>query len=84
MVTSNAGKVMRSCVIFASRFSSGAALDDAPDHREHATDALFLIVRANRRLRIAATEQQQRGQRMNSRERGLSAFLGAAVDLLRV
>jgi hypothetical protein len=27
------------------RVQQGAALDDAPDHREHATDALFLIVR---------------------------------------
>ena len=55
----------------------GAALDDAPDHREHAADGLLLIVGADRRLRIGATEQQQRRQRVNSRECRLAGLLGA-------
>ena len=37
---------------------------------------LLLIVGANRRLRIAATEQQQRRQRMNAANVVLPLFLG--------
>ena len=61
------------------------ALDDAPDHGEDTADALFLIVRANRRLRIAATEQQQGvSVREFPQTSSCLTFLGTRVNLLRV